>query len=142
MFNIIVPIVPIPDEVGQYVVLTDWVWRDVNIKKGFITDLDSVVRIPFIYSNLKGRAVLAPIMHDYLYCTNLKPRKEADDLFYACMLEEGVKRRYALLIWGGVRLFGGIHKKLNKAKYDKKIDKGLKFIDEHFDVLPVVKNKS
>lgn len=137
-----VPVAPMPKEVGQWVVLHNWSWRDITVEKGFITDLDSVVRIPFIYSHLKGRAVLSPIMHDYLYCCNLKDRKEADRLFYECMLEEGVKKFHAILIYSGVRIFGGIHKKLKPANYNRKVSKGLKFINEHFDVLPVLKNKS
>lgn len=77
-----------------------------EVPEGFITDLDSVPRIPIFYLVFKGRTTKAAIVHDYLY-SNSSNRKEADQTFLALMELEKVRRRYRLPIYWAVRIFGG-----------------------------------
>lgn len=53
----------------------------VTIPAGYFTDLESVPRIPFIYSLLKGHGRAAGCGHDYLYGYFIGTRKEADVWF-------------------------------------------------------------
>ena len=77
----------------------------VTLPNGYITDLDSVPRIPLFYTWLKNRTAAAAVWHDYFYRSGY-PRKWADAQFLADMNAEGVKKRYRVPIYWGVRLFG------------------------------------
>lgn len=91
---------------GNWILLEDWSWSGFAVPAGFITDLDTVPRIPGVHAWLKGRTRCGALLHDYLY--HIKhDRKSADDAFYLCMIDEGVKKRYAKPIYKAVRLFGG-----------------------------------
>lgn len=83
-----------------------------EVPAGFITDFDSVPRIPIFYMVFKGRTTNAAIVHDYLYSTGAN-RKAADDAFLTLMELEKVRRRYRLPIYAAVRIFGG-------SRYKKK----------------------
>jgi len=81
---------------------------DVNtivVPTGFITDLDSVPRVPLFYAMLKGFTVRAATIHDYLYKTQ-RGKAFADNMFLAAMYDEGIPafRRYP--IYWGVSMFG------------------------------------
>lgn len=77
----------------------------VKVPKGFKTDLDSIPRIPIFYQWLKGRTVIATIVHDYLYSVK-HDRKEADMIFTKLMKLTGVRGRYRYPIYWAARLFG------------------------------------
>ncbi len=77
----------------------------VNIPNGFNTDLDTIPRIPIFYQWLKNRTVTAAAWHDFFYSSGY-PRKWADEMFLYLMEKEGVRKRYRLPIYWGVRLFG------------------------------------
>ena len=85
-----------------------------DIPKGFICDLDSIPRIPFIYSFFKGRARASAAIHDWYYATGLISREQADLIFYSHMIKEGVSPRTAKLMYLSVKWFGWMH-------YDKKV---------------------
>ncbi|TXH11206.1 MAG: DUF1353 domain-containing protein [Hyphomicrobiaceae bacterium] len=85
----------------------------VNIPNGFITDLDTIPRVPIFYGWLKNRTAAAAVWHDFLY-TRGYDRKWADDQFLHLMKQEGVHKRYRLPIYWGVRLFGRF--KFNKRQ--------------------------
>ena len=72
---------------------------------GFITDLDSVPRVPGLYSLLKGRSVRAATVHDYLYSAQ-RGKKYADKVFLEAMKDEGLPARRRYPIYWGVALFG------------------------------------
>lgn len=74
---------------------------------GFITDMASVPRLPFIYFLLNGIADMPGVLHDYLYSTGMHNRKLCDDIFLEAMLSIGVSKWKAYVIYSGVRLFGG-----------------------------------
>jgi len=105
----------IPARQGLWTVYRDWrvqvtldkIDIDVVIHKGFVSDLDSVPRIPVFYEIFKGRTRVGALVHDWLYQKKHK-RKDADMIFLALMCVEGVKKRYSLPIYFAVRLFGWI----------------------------------
>lgn len=75
------------------------------VPKGFITDLASVPRVPILYLLAGGRARKASVLHDYLYRTQA-PKRYSDLVFYAAMLEEGIERPLAWLMYQAVANFG------------------------------------
>ena len=72
---------------------------------GFITDMDSIPRVPVLYALLKGRSVRAATVHDYLYSTQAG-KAYADRVFLAAMEDEGLPARRRYPIYWGVALFG------------------------------------
>ncbi|WP_417551811.1 transglycosylase SLT domain-containing protein [Marinomonas fungiae] len=91
--------------------LEDWFYTSLSgvrycVPKGFITDLDSVPRIPVIYALYKGRVRAGAVLHDYLYRIG-HDRKAADKL----LVEVGeivdlVEQEYLDNIYAAVRAFG------------------------------------
>lgn len=79
-----------------------------SVPNGFITDLASVPRVMWAcYSPNDARTIPAAILHDYLYRSNLPvTRKEADDIFYRCLIAGGTPKRTASKYYMGVRAFG------------------------------------
>ena len=73
---------------------------------GFITDLSSIPRLPFIYLLLNGISDLPGVLHDFLYSTGLVAREVADAILREACLAIGVPRWKANLIYAGVRLGG------------------------------------
>ena len=87
----------------------------VHVPEGFITDLDSVPRLPLVYWLAKGRTVLATLPHDWLYvAARLTPdpasppvtREQADRVMRAAMLDEGVAWPWRRLIYRAIRVGG------------------------------------
>ncbi len=89
--------------------------QGITVPAGYLTDLDSIRRIPLIYMLLKSRARVPALLHDYLYQIG-HPRKAADDLFLAEMKQQRVQPFYRFCIYWGVRLFG-------KYFYEKAYDR-------------------
>ena len=88
---------------------------DIIIPYGFETDLDSIPRIPFIYSMFKGRAIKSAILHDWLVRRGIMNRKRADEIFWLASIKaDGVSRFKAFFLWLGVRIgaYLGIGRKL------------------------------
>lgn len=86
----------------------------ITVPVGFITDYDSIPRIPVIFTMFKGLPPSSCTLHDYLYCqigtTDARfTRQEADSIFLNALAKEEVsfiKRKMAYL---AVRLFGQAH---------------------------------
>ena len=76
-----------------------------TIPAGFVTDLDSIRRIPLVYVLLKSRARVPALLHDYLYQIG-HDRSDADKLFLNEMTRLDVQPFYRFLIYWGVRIFG------------------------------------
>lgn len=89
----------------RYKVLEPFTLAGVTIPEGFITDIDSVPRIPFIYTLFKNRAIRASVMHDYLYFKKI-PRNTADSLYLKAMTITNTKPIYKYPIYLAVRCFG------------------------------------
>jgi hypothetical protein len=79
----------------------------VVVPTGFVTDLDSIPRIPIIYAALKGRAVKSAIIHDYLY-REQRGKRFADALFLQAMKDEGIAAGWRYAIYWGVCLGGSM----------------------------------
>ena len=76
-----------------------------TVPRGFLTDFDSIPRLPVIFASFKGRARTAALIHDYLYSIGFD-RYLADRTFLRMMVAEGVRLRHAFPIYLGVRWFG------------------------------------
>lgn len=84
-------------------VAEDWEILNHVVKAGFMTDLDSIPRIPIIHAILKGRARSAALLHDYLYRYGGVTREEADKLFSIVMKAERVHPTYRRIIYITIR---------------------------------------
>jgi hypothetical protein len=88
------------------------VWDDgrrrFEVPAGFVTDLDSVPRLPVVWLLLKGWSRGAAVLHDWLYSEGLVSRAEADRVFLDAMRATGVGVQ-RFVIWAGVRLFGRLY---------------------------------
>lgn len=81
----------------------------IIVPADYISDLDSIPRIPFAYVLLKNRCPRAAVLHDYLYSTGELPRKVCDDIFLCAMIEEGLGFAARQAIYMGVRIGGASH---------------------------------
>ena len=78
----------------------------VCVPAGFVTDFAS---IPWLFWTLLpswGRYGKAAVIHDYLYQTQSRTRKEADDIFLEAMLISGTREWKARIMYLAVWLFG------------------------------------
>jgi len=91
---------------ANWELLEDWSLFGFTVPKGFITDLDSVPRIPYVYAYIRGRCRAACILHDFLYRTQPEgvDRAAADKLFLEGCKAEGVLLSFAYVYYWGVRL--------------------------------------
>lgn len=96
-----------PDE---WILVESYDISGVVIPNGFVSDLDSIPRIPGMYALFKGRARRSAILHDWHYYKEEIPRKEADVIFYENMLLEGVGQNIAWAMYLAVRLCGSYNK--------------------------------
>lgn len=88
-----------------------WNGRTVTAPAGFESDGCSVPEFLWdsVSPQLDPRTLRAAIVHDYLY-RNAVPgwtRKDADELFYDFMVEDGMSKFKAGIAYYGVRWFGG-----------------------------------
>lgn len=109
---------------GSVRLLANFRWRDVVVPAGFVCDLDSVPRLPFVYWLLKNRATQSAVVHDWLYHAG-ENRATADVCFLLAMIDEGVALRHRLWIFLAVRLFGWWayrqHRRMSSAGADVEI---------------------
>ena len=99
---------------------------------GFISDIASVPAVLWGWLPSWGKYGKAAVLHDYVYQTHCRTRKEGDKIFREAMLVSGVSSWKACLMYWGVRLFGwlgwgqvrwfdfdkGIAVKVQKVDYD------------------------
>ena len=81
----------------------------ITVPPGFITDLASVPRIPFVYDKWGNRAHREAVLHDYLYCYDSIPVVDfgvANALFLEAMKSRGVKEDIYLPMYEAVCCFG------------------------------------
>ena len=100
---------PVPWREDTWLLLEDWSYLGIFIPRYFFCDLDSIPRIPYVYTYLKGYARTAAMVHDWLYADQSTSRAEADRVFYDFMVLEGVHRVRAGVIYGTVRVFGCLY---------------------------------
>jgi hypothetical protein len=95
VYKMYLPFVYLDSEIGQ-----------VTVPAGFVTDLNSVYRLPVIYLVFGEYGQEAAIIHDYLYATAEVTRQQADDVFYRALRDSGVARWRAACMYAAVRMFG------------------------------------
>lgn len=78
----------------------------VIVRKGFVTDGDSVPRVPWVYATFKGRTVESAVVHDYLYYAQ-EGKAYADRTFLEAMKAEGLPFKWRWPIYMAVVLCGG-----------------------------------
>lgn len=111
-----------PTPGGLWELVEPYKFNGFTVPKGFRTDFDSIPRLPVVFETFKGRARTAALIHDYLYSINFD-RYEADRVFLRMMVAEGIRLRFALPIFWGVRLFGWIfHGKKNPENLSLRLD--------------------
>jgi len=72
----------------------------ITVPRGFVTDLATMVR------TWARDADEAAVIHDYMLSTNSFARRDCDYMFYACMLDTGVRPLKAKVMFYAVRLYG------------------------------------
>lgn len=79
----------------------------IYIPAGFDYDKGSVPRpLWWWFPRDDRRAVIAVLVHDFLYDTGLLSRKQADQIFYDLLRLEGMRWSKARAAWLGVRIGG------------------------------------
>lgn len=98
---------------GHYRVKRAWIvefdGRAFTVPANFEFDGDSVPRWPLVYWIAKGRSGLkAPCLHDWLYIKQPVSRRQADQAYLAMMKHTGVKLRWRIIHYLGVRIGGWV----------------------------------
>ena len=80
----------------------------ISVKEGFEYDGASIPPIfwSLIGSPFSGKYRMAALIHDALYASNYTTKKIADDIFYNMMINEGVAKWKAALMYTSVFVFG------------------------------------
>ena len=94
-----------PTPGGLWELVEPYRFNGFTVPHGFRTDFDSIPRLPVVFAVFKERARTAALIHDYLYSIGYD-RYESDRIFLRMMVAEGVRLRFALPIFLGVRAFG------------------------------------
>ena len=85
-----------------------------TVPKGFTTNFASIPRIFWSIITPTGKWSNASVLHDFLYDNGYKigvSRKKADKIFYDAMIDSGVSRITANIMWFCVRAFAYFHYK-------------------------------
>lgn len=94
----------------------------ITVPEGFITDCASVPFPAKMFIPVSGQYNQAAVVHDYLYATQTRTRKEADDIFLEAMTVLGVNWFKRQVMYRAVRLGGWLpwnhHKKQLESKND------------------------
>lgn len=80
-----------------------------TVPTGFVTDLASTPRIPFVYEIGGGVANMASVVHDFIYSTHPVPRNIADAVLKEASAVTGVGFFTRWAMWAGVRVGGASH---------------------------------
>jgi len=80
----------------------------VLVPKGFITDFASIPRPFWIIFPPDGEYTAAAVVHDFLYNSQSRTRKQSDEIFLEAMQVLKVNLFKRLIIYRAVRTFGWI----------------------------------
>jgi hypothetical protein len=89
--------------------LSDVAKGTITAPAGFVTDLASVPRLPFMFLALGDMGQEPGVIHDYLYSTGVLPRSMADSVLREALEVTGVSRVKANMFYAGVRVGGASH---------------------------------
>jgi hypothetical protein len=91
----------------EYKLLSPVAFKDIVVPRGFVFDGASVPRAFWWFASpFTGNYTRGALIHDWLYCTELVSKKEADNIFYKIMLIDGVSRWKATAMYMAVKVFG------------------------------------
>ena len=79
----------------------------IVVRNGFVTDFASVPRLLWWLLPPWGTYGKAAVIHDYMYQTRTRTRKQADDIFLEAMEVLSVAKWKRALMYRAVRVFGG-----------------------------------
>lgn len=82
---------------------------DITVPPGFVTDFESVPRVPGIFTWLGDRFSRIAAVHDWLYTCHSVEREVADAVLREGVLLTGGSLIEAEAIYHGVRAFGAAH---------------------------------
>jgi hypothetical protein len=96
----------------RWILEGDYTYRGVTVPHLFQFDLSSIPRLAWPVVAPFELSVVAPLIHDWLYCNDgvitgwTFTRLQADAMFYDIMVDEGVSRWRAGAAYRAVRTFG------------------------------------
>jgi hypothetical protein len=89
-------------------------YKPVRVPRGFVTDLASVPRAFWSILTPTGRYAYAAVVHDYLYWTQERSRRDADEIFRIAMEDAKTPTATLLTLYNAVRAVGGLAWDANK----------------------------
>ena len=87
-----------------YMLLDDYTTHNITVPQYFTWDGCSIP----INNIFKPRYVTASLAHDWLYVSHQVTRKEADQIFNDLLIESGINKTIANIMYYGLRLGGGL----------------------------------
>ena len=103
------------------VVYRDGAGREIEVPKGFLTDLASVPRLLWWWFPPYGSYTFAAVLHDWLYRTGIVSRAVADATFLEAMESLGTGGFTRRILYLAVRIFGWSSYR-NKKRHIKHAD--------------------
>lgn len=95
---------------GRYELLNDLEYsvngEKLKVEKGFVTDFASVPRALHWLFSRKSLQSRASIIHDYLYSTGIRSRKDSDVIFKNLLRNDYSSALTIILMYLAVRIFG------------------------------------
>lgn len=79
---------------------------EVVVPEGFVTDLASIPRLFWSIRRPEGRHAYAAVIHDYLYWTQRRTRKESDEIFREILLETKTDKKIIAGLYNAVSKAG------------------------------------
>jgi hypothetical protein len=79
----------------------------VEVATGFVTDFASIPRVFWSALRPDGEYTYPAIIHDYLYWTQTRPRRQADQIFRFAMQDFSIPSVTSFTIYEAVRRFWG-----------------------------------
>ena len=104
----------------------------IIVPAGFVTDFASVPRLFWSILPRIGKHASASIIHDYLYFSHERTKKEADDIFYEGMIVLGVGKWKASIMKDAVRIFG-------RGPYEKSKRRIIKLSENYINIFKMEK---
>ena len=87
----------------------------IEVAIGFQTDFATIPRPFWVILPKWGRYGNASVIHDWLYWTQTRPRRQADAILLEAMGVLAVSAPVKYVLYGAVRLFGGLAWVRNRA---------------------------
>lgn len=95
--------------ITPFVYQSDIARKTIIVPDGFVTDLASIPRMPFVYRELESLADMPGVPHDFCYSTGYLDRDTSDLMLKEACLLIGLSSWKAQVIYLGVRIGGESH---------------------------------